>query len=108
MFFYVLVFKGSTKRKELHGTVGIRTLHGTWTDKVDGALFHAYKFDFMCNIVNELYSGFVLLLESKLDDDVGNIELELHLVSKTVKTSVSSCGQVHLDAEQVLKHNPLF
>lgn len=33
---------------------------------------------------------------------MGNIELELYLISKTVKSSVSSCGQVHLDGEQVL------
>lgn len=48
-----------------------------------------------------MYSGFILLIESKLADDVGNIELELYLISKRVKSSVSSCGQVHLDGEQV-------
>ena len=97
----ILVFKGTTKRKELHGTTCIRALSGTWGEKVDGAIFQAYKFEFLCNIPGELYSGFVLLLETKLDDDVGNIELELYLVSKKVKSSVSFCGQVHLDAEQV-------
>ncbi|KAJ1382263.1 Ribonuclease III domain [Sesbania bispinosa] len=94
---------GTTKRKELHGTTSIRSLCGTWDDKLDGAKFHAYKFEFTCNIVSEIYSGFVLLMESKLDDDVGNIELDLYLVSKTVKASVSSCGQVDLDAEQMMK-----
>ena len=97
----ILVFKGTTKRKELHGTTCIRALSGTWGEKVDGATFQAYKFEFLCNIPGELYSGFVLLLETKLDDDVGNIELELYLVSKKVKSSVSFCGQVLLDAEQV-------
>ncbi|XP_050268142.1 endoribonuclease Dicer homolog 3a isoform X1 [Quercus robur] len=94
---------GTTKRKELHGTTCIRALSGTWGEKVDGAIFQAYKFEFLCNIPGELYSGFVLLLETKLDDDVGNIELELYLVSKKVKSSVSFCGQVHLDAEQMTK-----
>lgn len=51
--------------------------------------------------MSEIYSGFILLIESKLDDDVGNIELDLYLVAKMVKSSISSCGQVHLDAEQV-------
>lgn len=94
---------GTTKRKELHGTTQICALSGTWGDKIDGAIFQAYKIDFSCNIVNELYSGFVLLIESKLDDDVGNIEMELYLISKFVRTSVSSCGQVSLDTEQVMK-----
>ena len=57
----ILVFKGTTKRKELHGTTCIRALSGTWGEKVDGATFQAYKFEFLCNIPGELYSGFVLL-----------------------------------------------
>lgn len=102
---FLVVFEGTTKRKELHGTTQTCALSGTWGDKIDGAIFQAYKIDFSCNIVNELYSGFVLLIESKLDDDVGNIEMELYLISKFVRTSVSSCGQVSLDAEQVQLYN---
>ncbi|KAI4337204.1 hypothetical protein L6164_015649 [Bauhinia variegata] len=94
---------GTTKRKELHGTASIRALCGTWADKPNGIMFYAYKFDFTCNIVSEIYSGFTLLIESKLDDDVGNIELELYSRSKIVKTCVSSCGQLYLDADQVIK-----
>lgn len=101
---FLVVFEGTTKRKELHGTTQTRALSGTWGDKLDRAIFHAYKIDFSCNIVDELYSGFVLLIESKLDDDVGDIEIELYLVSKFVKASVSSCGQVCLDAGQVQLH----
>ncbi|KAG6677776.1 endoribonuclease Dicer homolog 3a isoform X1 [Carya illinoinensis] len=93
---------GTTKRKELHGTTFIRALSGTWGEK-DEAIFQVYKFDFCCNIPWELYSGFVLLIETKLDDDVGNIELELYLVSKMVKSSVSFCGQVRLEPEQMMK-----
>ncbi|XP_027190700.1 endoribonuclease Dicer homolog 3a isoform X2 [Cicer arietinum] len=103
---------GTTKRKELHGTASIQALCGSWGDKVDGAKFYAYKFDFKCNIAHELYSGFVLLMESKLDEDVGNLELDLYLISKTVKASVISCGQVDLDSEEVMKakcfHELLF
>ncbi|XP_058760418.1 endoribonuclease Dicer homolog 3a-like [Vicia villosa] len=94
---------GTTKRKELHGTTGIRALCGSWGDKLDGAKFYGYKFEFQCNIVHEIYSGFVLLVESKLDDDVGSMDLDLYLISKMVKTSVIPCGEVDLDAEQVAK-----
>ncbi|CAJ1973600.1 unnamed protein product [Sphenostylis stenocarpa] len=94
---------GTTKRKELHGTANIRALSGAWGDKLDAATFFAYKLEFTCSIASEVYSGFVLLVESKLDDDVGNIELDLYLVSKIVKVSVSSCGPVDLDATQMMK-----
>lgn len=101
-FDLLLAFEGTTKRKELHGTANICALSGAWGDKLDvEARFFAYKLEFTCSIVSEIYSGFVLLVESKLDDDVGNIESDLYLVSKVVKASVSSCGQVDLDAKQV-------
>lgn len=96
-----LFVAGTTKRKELHGTVCIHALSGTWAASQIGATFHAYKLDFSCNIIEEIYSGFVLLIESKLDDDVGNVEIDLYLISKTVKSYVSSCGKVYLDSEQV-------
>ncbi|RDX68564.1 Endoribonuclease Dicer-like 3a, partial [Mucuna pruriens] len=103
---------GTTKRKELHGTANVRALGGAWGDKHDGVKFYAYKFEFTCNIVSIMYSGFVLLIESKLADDVGNVELDLYLVSQIVKASVSSYGQVYLDAEQMMKakcfHELLF
>ncbi|XP_022754727.1 endoribonuclease Dicer homolog 3 isoform X2 [Durio zibethinus] len=94
---------GTTKRKELHGTTCIHALYGSWREKLDAVVFFAYKFDFSCNIVGVHYSGFILLIESKLADDVGNIELDLYLIGKMVKTCVSSCGQMHLDSEQMMK-----
>ncbi|KAK4485843.1 hypothetical protein RD792_008490 [Penstemon davidsonii] len=92
---------GTTKRKELHGSISIRMLSGTWGDKVDGAIFYAYKMDFSCNIPEQKYPSFVLLLETKLDDDVGNNEVHLYLISKFVESSISFCGQIHLDAQQM-------
>ncbi|PPD95421.1 hypothetical protein GOBAR_DD07557 [Gossypium barbadense] len=92
---------GTTKRKELHGTTCIQALCGSWGEKSDDAVFFAYKFDFKCNIITVVYSGFVLLIESKLADDVGNTEMDLFLIGKMVKASISSCGQVHLNAEQL-------
>ncbi|XP_057810425.1 endoribonuclease Dicer homolog 3a-like [Salvia miltiorrhiza] len=94
---------GTTKRKELHGSIRTRILSGTWGDKLGDVIFHAYKIDFACNIAEQKYSSFVLLMESKLADDVANIEVDLYLLSKFVKVSVSSCGQMHLDGQQVEK-----
>lgn len=93
---------GTTKRKELHGTTLIRALSGTWGEKTDdGAIFSAYKISFSCSDADVKYSSFVLLVESELDDDVGNVEMELYLVSKFVKCKVSSCEELHFNAEQV-------
>ncbi|OMO86445.1 hypothetical protein COLO4_21161 [Corchorus olitorius] len=94
---------GTTKRKELHGTTYAHALSGSWGEKPDGADFFAYKFDFSCNIVSVVYSGFVLLTESKLADDVGNVELDLYLIKKMVKACVTFYGKVRLDAEQLMK-----
>lgn len=94
---------GTTKRKELHGSVNVRLLSGTLGDKLDDATFYAYKMDFSCNITAEKFSSFVLLLESKLDGDVGNIEVELYLMAKYVRSFVSFSGLTNLDAKQVAK-----
>ncbi|KAI3822542.1 hypothetical protein L1987_10133 [Smallanthus sonchifolius] len=95
---------GTTKRKELHGTIPIQAISGTWGDKHDdGVDFYAYKISFMCSVVDMKFSSFVLLLESKLDDDVANLEMKLYLVSKFVNCKVSSCVKLHLNAEQVAK-----
>ena len=72
---------------------------------IDNMEFFAYKIDFVCDDPDVHYSSFILLVESRLADDVGNFEVDLHLVDRVVKSSVSSCGQVPLDAEQV---NALF
>ncbi|KAL8499337.1 hypothetical protein ACS0TY_022353 [Phlomoides rotata] len=93
---------GTTRRKELHGSIGIHILSGTWGELEDVTLY-AYKMDFSCNIAEQKYSSFALLLERKLDDDVWNIEVDLYLRKKFVKASVSSCDQIHLDAQQVVK-----
>ncbi|KAK9131441.1 hypothetical protein Sjap_011928 [Stephania japonica] len=95
---------GTTRRKELHGTTTIFALSGSWIDKEDIVFLHAYRIDFCHNQAKQIYSGFVLLIEAKLDDDVANAEIDLFLLSnKLVKCSVSHCGQVYLDKEQVEK-----
>lgn len=60
---------------------------------------------FVCDQEGENYSGFVLLLEASLDDDVAGVEFDLFLIpNKVVKTSVSPCGKVQLSADQVYIH----
>lgn len=92
---------GTTKRKELHGSVSVRMLSGTWGHKLVDTKFYAYKMEFACNIPQEKYSSFVVLLEKKLDDDVGNFQVQLYLLSKYVTASVAACGEIYLDAQQV-------
>ncbi|KAL8216944.1 hypothetical protein R6Q57_023781 [Mikania cordata] len=94
---------GTTKRKELHGTIPIQAVCGTWGDKLDDVDFYAYTINFVCSLIDVKYLSFVLLLESKLDDDVANLEMKLYLVSKFVNCKVSSCVKLHLNAEQVAK-----
>ncbi|KAL5988342.1 helicase, partial [Asimina triloba] len=98
---------GTTKRKELHGTVTVKALSGTWAHREECVTLQAYKINFSCDVVGEYYSGFVLLMETTLDDDVACAEIDLYLVDKMVKSSVSPCGEVHLDSEQV-KNGRLF
>ncbi|KAL9244062.1 hypothetical protein vseg_017874 [Gypsophila vaccaria] len=101
---------GTTKRKELHGTVQVRALSGTWRDEPHGAQFHSYRIDFSCD--SELFSGFVLLTGSKLDHDVANAKVDLYLLDKTAKSSVAPCGEINLISNQVKRamrfHELLF
>lgn len=101
---------GTTKRKELHGTTHVHVLSGTWRDNPHGAVFYAYKIGFSCD--SELYSSFVLLTESKLDDDVANVKVDLYLLDKMAKSSVIPCGEVHLGSDQIKRamhfHELLF
>ncbi|KAK1288094.1 hypothetical protein QJS10_CPB19g01166 [Acorus calamus] len=92
---------GTTKRKELHGTVTAHALSGTWAHKDDGVTFQAYKINFTCDQPEKKYSAFVLLIEDTLHDDITSTEIDLHLVSVKVKTSISPCGHIHLVAQQV-------
>ena len=95
------MFEGTTKRKELHGTTSVHALSGTWANKDDDVILKAYKMIFSCDQAAQKYSSFVLLIDVTLDDDVGNLEIDLYLVDKVVKSSVFPCGEVHLDSDEV-------
>lgn len=92
---------GTTKRKELHGTATVYALSGTWMHQRVGVTLHGYKFKFTCDQVGQNYSSFVLLIDAILDEDVASVEINLYLVDKMVNASVSPCGPIQLDMEQV-------
>ncbi|XP_038975132.1 endoribonuclease Dicer homolog 3b-like isoform X2 [Phoenix dactylifera] len=95
---------GTTKRKELHGMTTLRALSGTWASQANDVILNTYEIKFICNVDSGNYSPFVLLTEARLDDDVANAEIELHLhLNKMVRSSVSPCGQIELNASQVAK-----
>lgn len=95
---------GTTKRKELHGTTSICGLSASWANKLSDVVLNAYRIKFVCKQIGKNYCGFVLLVEATLDDDITRQEIDLFLhKNKVVKTSISLCGQVHLNAKQVEK-----
>lgn len=96
------MFEGTTKRKELHGMLSVHALSGTWAHRPDSVTLNAYKIHFVCDQEGENYSGFVLLIEAILDDDVASAKMELFLIpNKVVKTSISASGKIQLNADQV-------
>ncbi|KAG1355238.1 hypothetical protein COCNU_07G013500 [Cocos nucifera] len=95
---------GTTKRKELHGMISVHAFSGTWAHRPDNVTLNAYKINFVCDQEGENYSGFVLLIEAILDDDVASAKVELFLIpNKVVKMSISPCGKIQLNADQVEK-----
>uniref|UniRef100_A0A1D1YIC1 Endoribonuclease Dicer 3b n=1 Tax=Anthurium amnicola TaxID=1678845 RepID=A0A1D1YIC1_9ARAE len=95
---------GTTKRKELHGTKSLKAFSGTWARNHAEVTLQAYILSFTSDQSGDSFSSFVLLTEAKLDDEVASMEVDLFLIpNRIIKTSVSPCGQVHLDAHQVRK-----
>ena len=93
---------GTTKRKELHGTINVHGLSGNWIYESETVTLNTYRFDFVCDQEGEIYAGFVLLIESALDDDVENSKIDLFLIpNKMVYTTVTPCGKIQLNKEQV-------
>uniref|UniRef100_A0A0D9XKU7 Uncharacterized protein n=1 Tax=Leersia perrieri TaxID=77586 RepID=A0A0D9XKU7_9ORYZ len=95
---------GTTKRKELHGTTRVLSLSGTWIHETESVTLNTYRFDFLCDQEGENYSGFVLLIESELDDDMAYSKMDLFLIpNKMVYTTVTPCGKVQLNKKQLGK-----
>jgi hypothetical protein len=94
---------GTTKQKELHTTVATSALKGSWGDVPGVVKLHAYKLTFSVESVdNNPYQGFALLVETKLDDDVAQLEVELALrLGRMATTRFSPAGEIDLTSEQV-------
>jgi hypothetical protein len=97
-------FVGTTKRKELHGTINVHPLLGTWIHEGETVTLNVYRLDFHCEQEGENYAGFILLMESLLDNDVARSEMDLFLIpNKRVYTTVTPCGKIQLNEEQVVQ-----
>nr|XP_043619633.1 endoribonuclease Dicer homolog 3-like [Erigeron canadensis] len=96
--------QGSEKKKELHGITPIRAISGSWGDRINDCVdFYGYKVSFTCDIVDVKFSSLVLLVESKLDEDVEDVQMNLYIGSNVVKCKVFSYVKLHLNAHQVAK-----
>ncbi|XP_047049658.1 endoribonuclease Dicer homolog 3a-like [Lolium rigidum] len=92
---------GTTKRKELHGTTGVRALYGTWALEKNVVKLQGYRLKFSCNQVGQRYSDFVLLVDATLEIEGDNLDIDLYLHDKMVKASVSPCGLLELGVQQM-------
>lgn len=94
------MLKGTTKRKELHGTTKVLSMSGSWgSDNV--TKLEGYKLNFICDQVGQKYSDFVLLIDASIAKEAATLDMDLYLHDKMVKASVSPCGPLELDAQQV-------
>ncbi|RLN24659.1 hypothetical protein C2845_PM07G32210 [Panicum miliaceum] len=60
-----------------------------------------YKLNFICDQVDQKYSDFVLLIEANIAKEAATLDIDLYLHDKMVKASVSPCGPLELDAQQM-------
>jgi hypothetical protein len=101
MTIFCYLLEGTTKRKELHGTTGVRALYGTWALEKNVVKLQGYRLKFSCNQVGQRYSDFVLLVDATLEIEGDNLDIDLYLHDKMVKASVAPCGLLELGVQQV-------
>ncbi|KAJ1286734.1 hypothetical protein BS78_03G374900 [Paspalum vaginatum] len=92
---------GTTKRKELHGTTKVLSMSGSWASDRSVTKLQGYKLNFTCDQVGQKYSDFVLLIDANIAKGAANLDIDLYLHDKMVKASVSPCGPLELDAQQM-------
>jgi endoribonuclease Dicer len=95
------ILKGTTKRKELHGTTKVLSMSGFWASDRSVTKLQGYKLNFICDQVGQKYSDFVLLIDANIAKEAATLDIDLYLHDKMVKASVSPCGPLELDAQQV-------
>lgn len=94
---------GTTKRKELHVKTETKGLYGSWGKELNGVALQTYKLVFMAQDNDErTYADFALFIEARLDDDVANAEIDLHLTAgRVVKARFARSGKLHLNSIQM-------
>ncbi|WVZ67722.1 hypothetical protein U9M48_016765 [Paspalum notatum var. saurae] len=92
---------GTTKRKEMHGTTKVLSMSGSWASDRSVTKLQGYKLKFTCDQVGQKYSDFVLLIDANIAKEAANLDIDLYLHDKMVKASVSPCGPLELDAQQM-------
>ncbi|PVH37629.1 hypothetical protein PAHAL_5G048900 [Panicum hallii] len=92
---------GTTKRKELHGTTKVLSMSGSWASDRSVTKLQGYKLNFICDQVGQKYSDFVLLIDANIAKEAATLDIDLYLHDKMVKASVSPCGPLELDAQQM-------
>ena len=101
MIVFYFIFKGTTKRKELHGTTKVLSMSGSWGSDRSVTKLQGYKLNFVCDQVGQKYSDFILLIDANIAKEAATLDIDLYLHDKMVKASVSPCGPLELDARQV-------
>ncbi|CAL5041650.1 unnamed protein product [Urochloa decumbens] len=99
MVFYCII-KGTTKRKELHGTTKVLSMSVSWDSDRSVTKLQGYKLNFVCDQVGQKYSDFVLLIDASIPKEAATLDIDLYLPDKMVKASVSHCGSLELNAQQ--------
>ncbi|RCV28682.1 hypothetical protein SETIT_5G422300v2 [Setaria italica] len=92
---------GTTKRKELHGTTKVLSMSGSWASDRSVTKLQGYTMNFICDQVGQKYSDFVLLIDANIAKEAATLDIDLYLHDKMVKASVSPCGSLELDAQQM-------
>ncbi|XP_024528687.1 endoribonuclease Dicer homolog 3a isoform X2 [Selaginella moellendorffii] len=93
---------GSTKLKELFPSIKSTTYQRQWITTSTDIVLHIYALIFHPEENGSTYTNFGLLFDAALDDDVGNIEVNLYLTkNRAVKAKLSSAGQRRVDSVQL-------
>ncbi|CAL4972547.1 unnamed protein product [Urochloa decumbens] len=92
---------GTTKRKELHGTTKVLSMSGSWASDRSVTKLQGYRMNFICDQVGQKYSDFVMLIDASIAKEAATLDIDLYLHDKMVKASVSPCGPLVLDAQQM-------
>ena len=76
-------------------------MSGSWASDRSVTKLQGYKLNFICDQVGQKYSDFILLIDANIAKEAATLDIDLYLHDKMVKASVSPCGPLELDPQQV-------